>query len=59
MIFEDSQMLVILTYLRWQIGWDRSTQGATSFYTVITDKAGNLISSFPGLTSGITNTIKK
>ncbi len=37
-----------------QIGWDRATQGATSFYTVISDKAGNLITSFPGLPSKLT-----
>ncbi len=32
-----------------EIGMDRTTGQPTSVYTVITDKAGNLVTSFPGL----------
>ncbi|MEN6537886.1 MAG: SpvB/TcaC N-terminal domain-containing protein [Bryobacteraceae bacterium] len=36
------------------IGWDRATEAATNYYTVITSRGGDLINSFPGLPSQLT-----
>ncbi|MCC7356744.1 MAG: VCBS repeat-containing protein [Candidatus Doudnabacteria bacterium] len=44
------------------VGWDATTGGATSFMTIITDKAGTVITSHPGLPTtikAIVKTIKK
>lgn len=40
------------------IGWDATTNGATSFMTIITDKAGTVITSHPGLPSTIKAVVK-
>ncbi len=44
--------------LGYRVGFDRNTNGATSFMTIITNSANELITAHPGLPAVIKATVK-